>query len=264
MMHFADLENHISGVRLQNYLNHCGNDQDRALLLYKANIRLSKAFYPLLSILEINLRNGINQAIINHLGDNDWLQNQRTLFMTRIRDGGRMVRTVNSAIDKINNSGCLLTNDRIVAELSFGFWTRFFVQNVYARVGGSPLRAFPHIPRAFTTRGNLRLLNNELNAVREFRNKVYHNETICFQRGVYSLVNAQDMYRKIYFVLNWFNPLFEKWVVDIDEVPYEFERINHCANNNGKVKFIYKINRLRVKRIYKKVLIMNTLYKQKI
>lgn len=263
-MHFSDLETHISGVRLQNYLNHCGNDQDRALLLYKANIRLSKAFYPLLSILEINLRNGINEAMIKHFSNPDWLTIEKNGFMTKIGDKGRMSKLVSKAEDEIIKNGNLVTNDRIIAKLSFGFWTRFFVQNVFARVGSSSINAFPNLPSVFKTKGNLGLLNNELKAICDFRNKVYHNETICFQRGIFSLTSTKSMYNKIYLALSWFNPLFEKWVEDIDEVPYEFERINHCANNNGKVEFIFKINRLRVKRIYKKVLIMKTLYKQKI
>ncbi len=42
----------LSIPRFQIYLEKTGNDFDKAVQLYKANIELSEAFYPILSILE--------------------------------------------------------------------------------------------------------------------------------------------------------------------------------------------------------------------
>ncbi len=263
MIHFTDLEKYISKVRLNNFLTHCKNDENKALLLYKANIRLSKSFYPLLSILEISLRNSINQAMIHHFGDSNWILNQRVGFMRMIGDNGRMEKLVNKAETSLNIAGKIATNDRIVSELSFGFWTKFYNQRVYRRLTNSPINAFPNIPSTYQSRNNTILISNELNAIREFRNKVYHNETICFDSTGFSLVRIREIYEKIYNVFSWFNPLFHKWLIDIDEVPYELERINHCANNNGKTRFVFNINKLRIVRVYKKIKISKFLYKQK-
>lgn len=53
----------ISSERLSPYLAfHNGNLND-ALIHYKTNIEISEAFYPLLSILEIGLRNNIDQQL---------------------------------------------------------------------------------------------------------------------------------------------------------------------------------------------------------
>lgn len=60
----------------------CNNDTQRALKLYQVNLRLSAAFYPLLSLFEIVLRNALNEELIAHFNDSDWLKNQRSGFMS--------------------------------------------------------------------------------------------------------------------------------------------------------------------------------------
>lgn len=51
------IEKIISSERLQPYLTHHKNDLEKAIQHYKSNILVSEAFYPLLSMLEIGLRN---------------------------------------------------------------------------------------------------------------------------------------------------------------------------------------------------------------
>src|ERR1700712_5245615 len=79
---FADLENYLSSQRLQRYLAAYSGDQDRAIKLYTANIKISQSFFPLLSLLEVILRNQINLKLSMHFGDPDWIINQRTGFMS--------------------------------------------------------------------------------------------------------------------------------------------------------------------------------------
>jgi hypothetical protein len=65
----------LSNPRFQVYLDKTGNDFEKAIQLYKANIELSEAFYPILSILEISLRNAINQKLSDHFNDPFWFKN---------------------------------------------------------------------------------------------------------------------------------------------------------------------------------------------
>ncbi len=50
----------ISSERFQPYLEHHNQNQEKAFLYFQSNILISEAFYPLLSILEVGLRNSID------------------------------------------------------------------------------------------------------------------------------------------------------------------------------------------------------------
>ena len=69
------IEKIISNERLRPYLTHHKNDETRAIQHYKSNILISEAFYPLLSILEIGLRNSIDFQLSKRFNDKNWFEN---------------------------------------------------------------------------------------------------------------------------------------------------------------------------------------------
>lgn len=66
----------ISKDRLEPYLNCHNSDIDKAILHYKNNILISESFYPLLSILEIGLRNSIDYQLTKLYRDRKWFENE--------------------------------------------------------------------------------------------------------------------------------------------------------------------------------------------
>jgi hypothetical protein len=54
---FSMIERIISRERINPYLKRHNNDFGKALSHYKSNILISEAFYPLLAVLEVGLRN---------------------------------------------------------------------------------------------------------------------------------------------------------------------------------------------------------------
>ena len=121
---------YLSSPRFNVYLEHADSDYVRAYRIYKANIELSEAFYPVLSMLEICLRNAINEELKVHFGDSYWFKKYLPKeFMPFIIEAER----------KIVAQHKVLTSDRIVAELSFGFWNRLFNRN-YTYLLWKPLR----------------------------------------------------------------------------------------------------------------------------
>lgn len=56
------IDPYVSRKRFSTYLKETNNDFEKAIQLYQTNIQFSEAFYPLLSILEISLRNAINHG----------------------------------------------------------------------------------------------------------------------------------------------------------------------------------------------------------
>ena len=70
------IEKIISTERLTPYLNFHNNDQEKAIQHYKSNILISEAFYPLLSILEVGLRNSMDYQLTIWFNDNNWFENE--------------------------------------------------------------------------------------------------------------------------------------------------------------------------------------------
>jgi hypothetical protein len=75
-MKYEDYEKALSVPRIGKYLIACKGDKNMALILYRYNIKLCQKFYGVLGVLEVSLRNAVNQHFINRLKDNDWLLSQ--------------------------------------------------------------------------------------------------------------------------------------------------------------------------------------------
>lgn len=106
----------ISKERFKPYLKRSDNIEN-ALLLYQKNIETSQEFYGLLSILEITLRNKIDQSFKTHFKNENWLteiiSNELSFQITENKN--RLIKSRKE-----------VTNSRILAELNFGFWTTLF------------------------------------------------------------------------------------------------------------------------------------------
>jgi len=96
------------------------SDDDYSVLLerYSYNIKISQAFYPLLSILEIALRNKINEAIEKTLKPN-WLLKEINKQDILHNKEYQILIAAKNKLERINKS---VTKGHLIAELSFGFW----------------------------------------------------------------------------------------------------------------------------------------------
>ena len=63
MDNFEDIRGYISNPRLSPYLDYCESNKMKALILYQMNLRLSAAFLPIISMLEVALRNAIDSRM---------------------------------------------------------------------------------------------------------------------------------------------------------------------------------------------------------
>ncbi len=244
---------YLSNARLQNYNNLFSGNYEKAISLYKANIRLSQSFYPLLAVLEITLRNALDTFLQAHFSDPNWLVNQKTGFMSDRRlthyNQSKQKNVTNDflkrSVQKVEDDlGVTATHDYIVSKLHFSFWTTFFEPTHYKILSGSTIKIFPHLPHTIKRSD----IYKKLDEIREFRNKIYHNETICFYNKSFDISSVTKIYITIYEVLNWFSPDFEELLKDIDFVNYEFKRIILISQNNNSAK--YYLNRFKLKIIF--------------
>lgn len=112
----------ITPVRLGAY----GNGDNSILLNeYVYNLKLSESFYPALSLLEIALRNQICNAIDKFICK-DWLLQE--LSKQSILADKEYQKLLESA-NKIKKAGRKITNDRLISEMTFGFWIHLFTKS---------------------------------------------------------------------------------------------------------------------------------------
>lgn len=166
-MSLEKIINSISKERFEPYLKRSENTKN-ALFLYQKNIETSQEFYGLLSILEITLRNQVDQSCKLYFKNDNWLTEILPIELSH---------QINENKSRLIKSKKEITNSRILAELNFGFWTTLFNRK-YARIFWKPLhRIFPNMPKENKKRTEV---SSRLNHIRVFRNRIYHYEPIIW------------------------------------------------------------------------------------
>ena len=151
----------ITNIRLINYAN---------FEEYKQNLYKSEKYYILLSILEISLRNSINNYFKDKISI-DWLDRDTLHQDTK--------QKINEAKNKILYRKEYLTYDKIIAELPFGFWTSLFRKSYTNLIRIKDIKfIFPNLPTKQNKLINRNILDKKLNHIRKFRNRVFHYEKI--------------------------------------------------------------------------------------
>jgi hypothetical protein len=198
-MKYFEFETVLSKPRLGKYLQACGNDKQKALRLYRYNVRLCQKFYGALGILEVALRNAINEHYLRELNDPDWLVTQAgNGFLKKYR--GLILKEQAGLVKR-----GVYTNDRLLSTLTFGVWTYMFSRRCYKNSGKTLLRIFPKKTQGL----NASHIYRDLDAVRIFRNRIAHHESLCFSKiGGIDLTEAERIMALIQEYLKYlgYNP----------------------------------------------------------
>lgn len=177
-MRYSDFERALSKPRIGRFLIAAKRDKEKALLIYRQNIELSKALFGILSIFEVTIRNHVDLFYQVKFNDKEWLKNQ-------CGQGGMFIHpsfskygfdTRTKILTTISKLGKRYTHDRLVAELSFGFWNYMFAP-IQFLVGGQSLhKIYINRPKGI----NQKQIFNELDEIRNIRNRIAHHEPLCF------------------------------------------------------------------------------------
>jgi len=201
------LKYYLSTPRFNTYLYKTNNDFQKAYTLYQVNIQLSEAFYPLLSVLEVSLRNSIHETLKIYFKDDYWFKNNLPI---------EFLPFVSEATQKLISQRKTITADRVIAELNFGFWNRLFNRN-YTSLLWKPLRLiFKNTPKHLRQRDTIA---DSLYRIRTLRNRIYHYEPI-FR----NLEDIQNQYIETLTFLKWLDTYLPKLLTEID-------RFNDVLNN---------------------------------
>ncbi|HEX2204843.1 MAG TPA: hypothetical protein VHG91_16155 [Longimicrobium sp.] len=182
--YFGSLQKALSHERFAAYRRPgCGDVE--ALANYLWNTALCEALYPAVQGLEVALRNTLFDAGEAAFADRAareapcWLDAYPPVLLpgeaARVEQAKRGLRSRQRALEP----------GRIVAELSFGFWTALFdVRYETSRILWPRLfkhGVFTGAPRRLRTRGTLSPM---LNRVRLLRNRAFHHESIWHWRDL--------------------------------------------------------------------------------
>lgn len=189
-MKFRDFRQYFSSARVSRYLAAAGNSTTRATKLYKANLKVTQAFHPLLGIVEVVVRNRINDILTAHFTDPE------------------------KAEKRLRKNGAAITSGKIIAEQTLGFWTDLFEVHHYRLLAGKPIQIFSSLPSGHGRKE----VNDELNKIRRFRNRINHNEPICFNGNIIDFTMSIDVYSSIINILTWIDPQLVKLVKDINKI----------------------------------------------
>ena len=164
---FDNLKKSLSASRFSGY--HQRGDEADALAKYLWNTRICEALYPSLQMLEVTFRNRVHSAVGKTSGDPTWLKNEIGFLPPEEKE------FITKAKETLRRDRCPVTEDYLVSEMKFGFWTSL-LNAKYDRIWHKLLpTVFPRIPLRIRTRGDVSVL---MNKVRRLRNAAMHHHSI--------------------------------------------------------------------------------------
>ncbi len=184
---------------MERYFQLYPQDEYRAIAHYQCNLSLSEAMYPSLSVLEVTLRNALCRELRTMTGREDWYAVfPNTQGLTNLN------KYITQASKYISGRREQVTPSKIIAELTLGFWVSL-LNSEYEKILWKDLRrAFPYMPKNCKQRKNV---SAPLNRFRTFRNRVFHNESICW-----NLNSVKALHDEFIILLGWMNKDMPRWL----------------------------------------------------
>jgi hypothetical protein len=206
-----DLEFALSLERFGRYLAWAEGDRERAIELYTLNTRISESLYTPLQSLEVASRNRIHVVMTEALGGEAWFRQAGVLL------NERQPEQLAKAIEDLKAVNKTPTLGRIVAALSFGFWTAMFGPD-YEGLWRASLHRIAAKPDG--TRLKRKDFSGPLTPIRTIRNRIAHHEPILAW-------DLQKHHKKMVELTRWLSPAAAAWCRENDrfEQVYPAERI---------------------------------------
>jgi hypothetical protein len=180
---------------------------------YLWNTALCEALYPSLQALEVALRNTIfdaGSAVYPFTGASQagqvpcWLDVPGILHA----DEARMVAAAKTRLQQAHKP---LEPGRLVAELTFGFWTALFdVRYENTRILWPRLFTQKIFADAPNKKKNRKALSPLFNRIRHLRNRVFHYEPVWHWRDL------QDQHALTLDLIEWMSPPLRRTVAALD------------------------------------------------
>lgn len=209
-MNWNDLERHFSPARLARYRAACGGDANKAATAYAHNMLLAEAMFPMLNVLEIALRNGIHRRLTKLYGRVDWWDAWAgdPIFSWQTKE-------LASVKAKLQRRKEAQTPDKIVAELTFGFWSSLFNAHFQKELWKDLRLVFPRCSKSQRQRHTI---SSALNQIRDLRNRVFHHEPLLWLTP--TLIDLHLLGSE---AVGWLDPQLVDWLAGHDRLPASWD-----------------------------------------
>ena len=213
-MNYKKFSRLYSISRVSRYQKAANGDKKKAIAMYYANARLAQAFQPLISFFEVVLRNQLHYALAHHFNDVKWLVNQKNRFMSdpslthvvkktgKTKTNDFLKKEVEKSEKTLLGKRRNVTAGRVIAELNLGFWNSLYETHHYALLQGVPCTIFRGLPTGYGRKE----INTIIQDIRIMRNRVSHNEPLCFNSRQFDMTYVKQMYVLISDFFTWINP----------------------------------------------------------
>lgn len=188
----------LSPERLAPYYDRARGNDWVAFHLYIRNTELSAAIYSVIHALEVGLRNVVHAKMMAACKAKEWWD-LVPLHDDELNDIAEAKKNIQSRLKETSP-------DRIVAELSLGFWVKLFANSYEKQLW------VPHLSKCFPARLSRKALHDRLSRMKELRNRIAHHETLI-RRNV-----AQD-YKELLESIGWISPTLRGWVEHHTDFP---------------------------------------------
>ncbi len=193
----SKITENISLDRLSSYRYDKSDDLDIILNRYIYNVQISESFYPIISALEVALRNRLYNAVAELKGQNWLLEeiNQQTILSDNERD---ILLEAYKKVKRKHNSPSI---GAIIAELTFGFWVNLCKKSYKNSLWDKQdffSNVFPDFDNYFNspTWDKTKVIFPELKEILRLRNRIFHHEIIINNK-----IGIENCYNKTHKVL---------------------------------------------------------------
>ena len=202
---YDELRKAVSDDRLKAYHNNNTlGDNRKVFASYIWNAALSESLCPLLHVLEITLRNSINDAAVAVFGErwfDDLFKSNERATLTKL---------------KVYLHVETLTPGQFISGVTLGLWVSLFFSR-YEQVLWPRLlkNVLPHMPRRSRTRQNVYA---RIEKIRNLRNRIYHYEPIFHWKDIY------QQHDEILETIGWLNRPMLDVAKMLDRFPEVYSR----------------------------------------
>jgi hypothetical protein len=189
-----EFEKTLSYERFNRYLGWAGGDRQLAIELYTLNAKLSESLFTPLHMLEVALRNRIYTVLSESVHDH-WFDEAE--YQKGLRQAEQLAKAKADLAEENKDSA----PDRVVAALTFGYWTAFFGAD-YEEVWRKNLHKIAQHPEGTPLRR--KNFSSPLTPIRALRNRIAHHEPILAW-------NLPKHYGHIIELTEWLSPSAAEW-----------------------------------------------------
>jgi hypothetical protein len=188
------LDQALSLERFQRYLDVAQGNKEHAFALYAFNMQVSEALYIPIHMLEVAMRNRFHAVLSAHYGEN-WFEHPHIALSET------QMQQLENAKKDLMREGKDVKSGRIIAALTFGFWTSLLssdAENLWQQVLH---RAARHESGKGLRRKDL---SKPLLPIRVLRNRISHHEPVFHW-------DLPMHYANLLHITRWLSPIAADW-----------------------------------------------------